>query len=413
MQLTEKDQEMLSGALGEGVQLAMRLLTNVARSYDAEQLIDIKWAHVASAYHHSQANLDFAQRLANSQTKVAVPTTLTACSLNMRESLPDGTDAAVAMQLIELYKAMGCRAVMTCAPYHTRAEPGIGEDIAWCESSAVVYANSVLGARTNRYVEFLDMCAAVTGRVPDCGLHKTENRRATILITLQSVPDAWLQQEWFYHALGITLGRQVGSAVAAIDGLPVDIDSEFLRALGAAAATSGSLSMFHAIGITPEAATREHAFQNIEPESVLVISASDIQGAANKLSRNGGEKLTAVCLGAPHFSRREFDRLIKLLDGRCVSATVSLHVATSEAVLVGLERAGLLATLSAAGVNIITGRCTYYRPTIDGCDGHVMTNSAKWAYYAPTGLGASVTFASMAACVESACAGRAVDVSKS
>jgi predicted aconitase len=171
--------------------------------------------------------------------------------------------------------------------------------------------------------------------------------------------------------------------------------------------------MFHAIGITPEAATREHAFQNIEPESVLVISASDVQSAANKLSRNGGEKLTAVCLGAPHFSRREFDRLIKLLDGRCVSATVSLHVATSEAVLVGLESAGLLATLSAAGVNIITGRCTYYRPTIDGCDGHVMTNSAKWAYYAPTGLGASVTFASMAACVESACAGRAVDVSKS
>jgi predicted aconitase len=101
------------------------------------------------------------------------------------------------------------------------------------------------------------------------------------------------------------------------------------------------------------------------------------------------------------------------LDGRRVSDTIKMHIATSEAVLAGLEDAGLLDTLSAAGVNIITGRCTYYRPTIDGCDGHVMTNSAKWAYYAPTGLGASVTFASIATCVESACAGCAVDVSKS
>ena len=239
MQLTDRDREMLSGVHGEGVQLAMRLMTNVARVYDADRLIDIKWAHVASAYNHSQANLDFAQRLAESQTKVAVPTTLTACSLNLRDSTPDGADVAIAMQLIDCYKAMGCDAVMTCAPYHTRAEPEFGEDIAWCESSAVVYANSVLGARTNRYVEFLDMCAAVTGRVPDCGLHRVENRRATILITFRDVAEEWMRQEWFYHALGITVGRQVGGAVAAIDGLPSDIDSEFLRALGAAAATSG------------------------------------------------------------------------------------------------------------------------------------------------------------------------------
>jgi predicted aconitase len=412
MQLTEKDRQMLSGAHGEGVQLGMRMLTRIAHAFDADRLIDIKWAHVASAYDHSQANLDFALRLAESKTRVAVPTTLTACSLNLQDSKPGGADVAVAMRLIELYKAMGCNAVMTCAPYHTRAEPGLGEHIAWCESSAVVYANSVLGARTNRYVEFLDMCAAVTGRAPEFGLHVTEKRRATLLFRLQGIPDEWLHQEWMFHALGMHLGKRSDDSVAAIEGLPPETGSDLLRALGAAAAASGSISMFHAIGITPEATTRQDAFQNVDPEAEIMVTQEDIRAAANSLSRNSGEPLTAVCLGAPHFSRSEFDALIDLLAGRRVADSVQLHVATSGAVLADLQRAGHAETLQEAGVNIVTGRCTYYRPVIKGCDGHVMTNSAKWAYYAPSGLGASVTFASLAACIESACAGNAVDVTR-
>jgi hypothetical protein len=410
MQLTTEDREMLSGERGDGVQFAMHMITRVAEVYSAERLIDISWAHVASAYDHSQANLDFALRLARSETKVAIPTTLTACSLNLRHPRSGGRDASVALQLIELYKGMGCNAVMTCAPYHTGSEPGLGENIAWCESSAVVYANSVLGARTNRYVEFLDMAAAVTGRVPDCGLHKRDNRRATMLVRLSEIPDRWLRQAWFFHALGVLTGRQVGDAIPALDGLPADTDIELLRAFGAAAATSGSLSMFHAIGITPEAATREQAFQGVDSDLIMDVTEDAIRATATGLSRNSGEALTAVCLGAPHFSRSEFENLISLLDGRRVSGAIRLHASTSSAVLAELERAGLLDTLLAAGVNVITGRCTYYRPLIDGCDGHVMTNSAKWAYYAPAGLGASVTFASLEACVESACAGRIVDV---
>ena len=240
MHLTAEDKNMLSGSRGDGAQLAMRVITRVAEVYAATRLIDISWAHVASAYDHSQANLGFALRLARSEIRVVVPTTLTACLLNLQDKRSGAQDASVARQLIELYKGMGCNAVMTCAPYHARAEPGFGEDIAWCESSAVVYANSVLGARTNRYVEFLDMAAAVTGRVPDCGLHKTENRRATVLVRLNKLPDKWLRQAWSFHALGVFIGRKVGDAIVAIDGLPAQTDVELLRAFGAAAAPSSA-----------------------------------------------------------------------------------------------------------------------------------------------------------------------------
>jgi predicted aconitase len=410
MLLTNEDQKMLSGGRGDGALLAMQMIVRVGEAFDAKRLIDISWAHVASAYDHSKANLDFAQRLAKSETRVVVPTTLTACSLNLNDD--SATNNGAAQQIIELYKAMGCKAVMTCAPYHTRSEPGFGEHVAWCESSAVVYANSVLGARTNRYVEFLDMCAAVTGRVPECGLHITENRRATVLFKLQGIPDKWLRQDWFFHALGILLGQRSSDAVPAIEGLPVSTKPDLLRALGAAAASSGSVSMFHAIGITPEAVNLKDAFHNRAPEFVEVVTPDDIRVAANDLSRGSSEPLTAVCLGAPHFSREEFDELVRLLDGRRVAAAVKMHVATSGAVLEDLARSGRAAELDKAGVSIVTGRCTYYKPVIDGCDGHVMTNSAKWAWYAPTGLGAAVTFASLATCVESACAGCAVDDSE-
>jgi len=395
---------MLSGAHGEGTRFAMRLIVRVAEQFDAERLIDIRSAHVASAYLQGPANLDFAKRLADANTRVAVPTSLTACSLNLGDERSEN-DAA-ARQLIDLYVGMGCNPVMTCAPYHVVAEPAFGEHIAWCESSAVVYANSVLGARSNRYVEFVDMCAAVTGRVPDVGLHRTEHRAATLLYDVAGIPESWLEDEWFYHLLGIFIGRDAGNGLPAITGLPDDCRTEQLRALGAAAASSGAVSMVHAVGITPEAPTLEAAFHGMPPRREVHVNRQTITGAANRLGRERDAELSAVCVGAPHFSFEGFEALIELLSGRRVDAAVRFYAATSAAVVGRLESAGMLNTLMSGGVEFVVGRCTYYRPAMPGTRGHVMTNSGKWAYYAPSGLGCSVTFASLRECVESACAGR-------
>jgi predicted aconitase len=394
---------MLSGARGDAAQLAMQLLVNVGEALGAERLIDISCAHVAAAFDNGRANHDFAERLAGGGARVTVPTTLTACSTDTRTS----TDAA-ALALIDLYKGMGCEAELTCAPYSSRKEPDFGEQLAWCESSAVVYANSVLGARTNRYVEFLDMCAAVTGRAPETGLHIGENRKAAVLCRFSDLPPGWLTADWFFQVLGIFLGRRVGDAIPALEGLPASTRREQLRAFGSALATTGSVNMFHAIGLTPEATTQEAAFQGDAPGSVIEVRAADLSEAAAGLTRNDGEPLVAICLGAPHFSLAEFRDLDRLLDGRRISPRIHMIVSTSRTVLAALEHARLFDALQLAGVEIVTDRCTYYRPAIDGCDGHVMTSSAKWAYYAPAALGVPVTFADLQSCVDSACSGHLV-----
>ena len=407
MQLSDRDREFLSGERGEAGKLAMELLVNVGQAYGAERMIDIGWAHVAGAFDNGQANHDFAERLASGGATVVVPTTLTACSIDTRA--PTGTpDEKRAIALIDLYKGMGCRPVLTCAPYQSRPEPGPGEHLAWCESSAVVYANSVLGACSNRYVEFLDICAAITGRAPEYGLHLDENRIAKAECRLESLPGEWCSADWFFPLLGMWLGENVGNTVPAITGLPVSADRDDLRALGAAAATAGSLSMFHAVGLTPQAATLEEATGHSTAVRVLQVTTDDIRRAGTRLCRNDGETLTGIYLGAPHFSLEEFARLGRRLDGRTVSDAVEMVVSTSHEVVASLHRTGMLDRLLASGVRIVTGRCTYYPPAAGRSGGHALTNSAKWAWYAPAALGVSVSYAGLDACAESACAGKLV-----
>ena len=341
-------------------------------------------------------------KFAEWHTRVAVPTTLTTCSLNL--NAPFKMDDP-AVELIRIYEELGCEAVMTCAPYHARPEPSAGTDLAWCESSAVIYANSVLGARTNRYVEFIDICAAITGRVPECGLHCDENRHAVLVFNVGALPPKWFNDAWVFHALGILIAERSGTAVPAIVGIPRSVDREHLRALGSAAAGSGSVSMFHAVGITPEAPTLAAACGGNVPSEAVDVSVADIERCAATLSTGSDAPITAVCLGSPHMSAREFAEVADLLAGRKVSPAVSCVASTSAAVLREIQISGLLDTLSDAGVQLVTGRCTYYRPFTTDLGNHVMTNSAKWAWYAPSNLGIDVTFASLSDCVEEAVEG--------
>jgi predicted aconitase len=408
LHLNAEDRKMLMGERGPGPRFAMELIVRTAEISNATRLIDINWAHVASAYYNGQVNVDFAERLASSGTRVAVPTTLTSCSHDVRLAGQNGDTASVqtALRVIELYREMGCQTVMTCAPYHTRAEPVFGQHVAWTESSAVVYANSVLGARTNRYDEFLDMCAAITGRVPDAGLHRTRNRRAAILCNLREVPEPWLLDDRFYHVLGYFIGRIAGTDIPAINGLPRTVKTEQLRALGTAAAVSGSVSMFHTIGVSPEAATYEEAFHGESPDRIVNIGPDELRAAAGMLETADARPFSAVCVGAPHFSIDEFEQLIPLIEGVAIKPDIHFYIATSRHVLEDIRERGWLDMLKTSGVEIVTDRCTYYAPIIEGCDGRVMTASAKWAYYAPGNLGSSVTFASLEDCVQSAVAGR-------
>jgi predicted aconitase len=222
------------------------------------------------------------------------------------------------------------------------------------------------------------------------------------------MPPAWLDDDRFYHVLGFLLGRTVGSEVPAINGLPSSVNTEQLRAIGAAENASGAVNMFHVVGVTPEAKTLDDAFQATGPDKIVQIGPRDIRDAAKKLDTPSTAALTAVCVGAPHFSVAEFKQLLPLVDGNRINPDIHFYVSTSRYVLDDIRERGWLDSLQAAGVEFITDRCTYYSPAVEGCEGRVMTNSAKWAYYAPGMLGSAVTFAGLEECVRSAVAGEVI-----
>ena len=215
------------------------------------------------------------------------------------------------------YRSLGCQPTYTCAPYQLPfARPTLGEQVAWGESNAIAFCNSVLGARTERYGDFTDIACAIAGRVPDAGLHRTAARRAILVLRLaDDVPPSLRDDDAFYPVLGIVLGRRAGSRVAAIDGLPPGVSEDRLKAIGAAAASSGAVAMFHAVGSTPEAPTLEAALQGGQPEEAAEISIAELRAARDELTTaSGGAKpgtpIGSVSLGTPHASLAEL-RLVE------------------------------------------------------------------------------------------------------
>ncbi|MDX1687771.1 MAG: aconitase X, partial [Candidatus Promineifilaceae bacterium] len=280
LELTERDSAMLAGEEGPAVQMAMRILTTMAGVYGAERLLDIESAHIDGCLYHGLSGLEFAERLVEGGAQVRVPTTLNVGAVDLMH--PEhfrGTaeQAQRAQALMEAYRSMGCLPIWTCAPYQTEQRPAFGTQIAWAESNAIVFANSVLGARTNRYGDFIDICAALTGRAPAVGLHLEENRRGQVLFRLTGIPEHLLYEDVLFPVLGYLIGARSGTSVPVIEGLSPETTEDQLKALGAAAASSGAVALFHAVGVTPEAETLDDAFHGGEPERTVAVTLDDLR----------------------------------------------------------------------------------------------------------------------------------------
>ncbi|HEX7171105.1 MAG TPA: aconitase X catalytic domain-containing protein [Candidatus Limnocylindria bacterium] len=411
--LGASDRDLLDGGQGEGAAFAMRLVVRAAEVTGATELIDVTAAHVDSCLYHGEATLDFVQRLVDGRARVRVPTTLNVGVLDLLHPELYRGDRRIADRgrlLMDRYRALGARPTFTCAPYQLAdARPAFGQQVAWGESNAIAFCNSVLGARTNRYGDFIDVAAAITGRVPHAGLHRTEARRATLVLRLaDDVPIALRDADLLFPLLGLVLGRRAGSAVAAIDGLAPGQSEDRLKALGAAAASSGSVAMFHVVGSTPEAPTLDAALQQHRPSAVELVRLGDLRTARDELTTAAGDRLTAVSLGTPHASLAELGRYVAMLGGRRVHSGVELLVSTGRDTLAAAARTGITERLRAAGVELLVDTCSYIAPILRPSEGATMTDSAKWAYYAPGNIGARVVFGSTAECIRSAVAGRVV-----
>ncbi len=404
MLLSQKDRAGLAGDAGPAVAMAMDLIVAAGRAMGAERLLDISAAHIDGCLYHGQASMDFAAKLADLGAKVAVPTTLNVSSLDLLHPDLFRGDEGLARQarsLMDAYVAMGCRPTWTCAPFQLAERPGFGDQIAWGESNAIVFANSVLGARTNRYGDFIDICCAITGRAPAAGLHLDDGRRATFRVDVD-IDDRLLDNDLTYVALGHVIGQEAGTEVAVITGLDHRADEDRLKALGAAAASSGAVGMFHVAGVTPEAETVEAATHGNEPNRVVTVDAGRLRDAVSQLSAPA-TTLGAVSIGTPHASLAEMAALARLVEGR--HTAVPFYVNTGRDMLDRAGEAGHLEVIEGFGATIVTDTCTYITPIMEDPDGAVMTNSGKWAYYAPGNIGVQVVLAGLSDCVDSAVSG--------
>jgi predicted aconitase len=411
MHLSELDRDTLAGGHGPAAAFAMEVLVAFARAVGAGGFIDVVSAHVDGCLHHGQVSLDFVERLVRGGGRVRVPTTLNVGSFDLIH--PDlfrgpPEEGRAGRRLMEAHLELGCEPSFTCAPYQTRFRPRLGEQVAWGESNAIVFANSVLGARTNRYGDFIDLCCALAGRAPAYGLHLDENRRGEVLFRLDRRAAARGATDSLCVALGYLIGARSGGRIPVIEGLP-PCSEDLLKALGAVAASSGSVALFHAVGITPEAPTLADALGGRPPAEAIDIGPEDLDAALARLSTvPDGTPIAAVSLGTPHFSRAEFDRLLPLLEGFRPAPGVGFYVNTGRDTLRGIEADGLLPLLERAGVTPVADTCTYVTAVMRRLDGAVMTNSGKWAHYAPGNLGVEVAFGELEDCVRSAAAGRVV-----
>ena len=407
--LTPYDQSLLNGEHGPAARMAMSILMRMLPAFRADRFLDITAAHIDSSLFQGDATLEYAERLAELGAKVKVPSTLNVAGVDIHgwqdwAVPPDWADKS--HRQMKAYQSMGCIQTWTCAPYQTEYRPTFGQQIAWGESNAIVFANSVIGARTERYPDLLDICAAITGRAPAAGLHLEKNRAGQLLFRLDGVPE-WIQQDdAFYPVLGHFVGKRAQERVPVIEGFTVEPTEDQHKALGAGMASSGAVALYHIVGYTPEAPTTEDAFHGKPPPAATKIGKEELDIAWNELTTTDRERLDMVVLGSPHFSLDEFARLAPLLDGKACHRDVQFLVTSSRGMKMLADRAGHLEALVRFGGSVTVDTCILTSPMLFEKTKTLMTNSAKYAYYAPGLLNTSVVYGRLEDCVRSAVEGR-------
>jgi hypothetical protein len=409
LRLTGKNKETIEGRHGEAARIALQVLVELGQLYGALEMMKVSQVHLDTTVYMVDAGVEFAEKLAELGAKVAVPTSLNAAAIDQvrwKEYRTPPDLLAKCRRLEKAYLTMGANPTWTCAPYQQGMVPRFGEQIAWGESNAIAFANSVIGARTNRYGDLMDICAAVVGEVPKFGLHIPENRKAEILIRLNGLTRNMLEDRALYPLLGFLLGEMAGDRVAAIEGIPQDVHVDTLKAFSAAAASSGAVGLFHIVGVTPEAQTLEMCLKPKHPKEVLEITPVMVRNAEERLSTMKGDAVDFVTVGCPHYSFAEFRRLAHLMEGEKVHNSVAFLVYTSRAVYGWLENCQVLKKLQDAGVRVFTDGCPLQYPKKTWHFSAAMTDSAKFANYCFSQTGLDVAYGSLEECVETAVTGK-------
>ncbi|WP_439526113.1 cis-3-hydroxy-L-proline dehydratase [Roseovarius mucosus] len=402
--LSDSDRAFLAGEHGEAAQLAMEIITTLAAAQGAPSLTDVSRVHIDGCIYASPAFLTFARAMADKGGRVRVPTTMNAISVDHANWRAQGVAedfGLPASQLADAYVEMGARPSFTCAPYLLEDKPVAGEDIAWAESNAVIYANTVLGARTVKHADFMDLCIALTGRAARSGVYLDQNRAARRIIDID-VPEGI--DDAFWPMLGWIVGQVAPDRIPLLRGLEgLNPSEDDLKALCAAYGTTSASPMMHIEGVTPEAdmpptPDADHAR----------ITAADFARLWSGFNQ-GADKVDLVALGSPHFSAAECSAFAALMEGRQVNPAVATIITLGRGTLSTITASGVKARLEAAGVTIVPDICwcSISEPVFPPSAKVLMTNSGKYAHYAPGLSNRAVRFGSLAQCAKTAQSGMA------
>jgi predicted aconitase len=408
MYLTKEEERMYNGECGELIEWAMKTIVAWGEVFNAKRMVRIDCAHCScSAYmvDGKKSILDFMGDLAKSKPRVVVPATCQVAStdmvdwknLNIPEYVAEGQ-----LKLRDIIEGMGPAPTWTCAPYLVGNIPVAGSNIAWCESSAIVYANSVFGARTNRECGQSVWFASFIGRTAEYGLRLDENRRARVLIDVT----ANLKNETDYGALGYFGGKVAGLRIPAFKGIKKIPTVEDFMQVSAALATTGGVPMFHVLGITPEARRDNEAFGGEKPEETIEFGEEELKKTYERIHSGSGDKVDFVFLGCPHATYHQVKSAAEMLEGKKIKKDTTLWIATARQTRNLIEKAGYGDVIRAAGGKIICDTCPAAALEIGFKPQVMVTNSFKQAHYVPGQFKADSIASDMKSCISAALEGR-------
>jgi phosphomecalonate degydratase large subunit len=402
MRLSDDQRAMMEGAQGKGAAKAMEILVALGEVFNAPDLLPVRSVQVAGVSYGNLGDegLDYLEELAV-DGRAVVPATLNPAGMDLRAPERMGLDPHFVQKqrrVIAAYGRLGIAAACTCTPYLAGNMPAPGDTLAWSESSAVTYANSVIGARTNREGGPSALAAALTGFTPAYGLHLDAARAPTRRMVVDAHPKG--PRDW--GLLGMLVGQASDGEVVLVELAAVDGKSgqglgvESLKAFCAALPTYGGAPMFHLAGVTPEAT------RYVVPEATQTITSAQLdQAREREAAATGAPEL--VCLGCPHATLAELRDLAELLRGGQVA--VDTWLCTSRPVKALADELGLTETIERSGALVLCDTCFVVAP-LKGRYSRLVTNSAKGIYYARGHGGMDVTLLTAAECIEVALTGR-------
>ena len=400
--LSNSDKKMLAGDNGEATKIAMEVLCLMAAAQNADKLIDVSRGHIDGCILAHDANLHFAEKMLDMGASVIIPTTINAISVDRENWKSQGVAPDLggkASRLADAYVKMGAYPTFTCAPYLLDEKPSKGEVIGWSESNAVIYANSVIGARTQKHPDYLDLFIAMTGRTPNTGVYLEENRKPVCEIQVV-LPSNFDDAIW--PMIGWLAGHKSPNGIPVLNGLEdILISNDDLKALCAAFGTTSAAPMIHIKGHTPESelqSAKDAKYTTIMPNNLLNLWQN---------FNNGNNKIDLVAIGSPHASTSECLKFLELLEENNERVTVPTILTIGRETLSNLDHQGSLNKLSKLGVQVIPDICwcSITEPVFPPEAKSLLTNSGKYAHYGEGLTGRNVRFGSLSDCALAAMTG--------